>query len=221
MSGGGAEPAREAGTTDADAFGASLRPAQILIVFDGRCGVCSRIARRMVRLDRRQHAAWMPSQRAGLPEAAGLAAEDVASAAWAVTPSGARLRGAAAMLAGLDAALLGGRARLHALHRVPGLRQALDAGYAWFARNRGRFQGTAACDIRPPAPLDAASRKELAARGRRGGWAPLDALSGERGDGAEGEHPDRGVPGGPRASGGRPDASGGGALDDDATVDRP
>lgn len=160
-------------SADAQArFDAPLEPHQLLVVFDGRCGVCSRIARRMVGLDRRGRVAWMPSQRAGLPAAIGLGDADVAAAAWAVTREGARLRGAPAMLAGLDATLLGGRAHLAGIHRVPGLRQALDAGYAWFARNRGRFGGTAACDVRPPAPLDAASRAELAARGSRGGWTP-------------------------------------------------
>lgn len=164
----GAEPSDAAPSR----FDASLAPDQLLVVFDGRCGVCSRIARRMVALDRRGRVAWMPSQRAGLPAAMGLGEDDVAAAAWAVTRSGERLRGAAAMLAGFDAALLGGRAHLAELHRVPGLRQALDAAYAWFARNRGLFGGRAACDVRPPAPLDEASRAELAARGRRGGWSP-------------------------------------------------
>jgi len=169
----GAQPPSASGPSNAQArFDAPLEPHQLLVVFDGRCGVCSRIARRMVELDRRGRVAWMPSQRAGLPAAIGLSDADVAAAAWAVTREGARLRGAPAMLAGLDATLLGGRAHLAALHRVPGLRQAFDAGYSWFARNRGRFSGTPTCDVGAPASLDDASRAELAARGSRGGWTP-------------------------------------------------
>lgn len=162
------EPADLASASDAP-----LAPDQLLLIYDGQCGVCSRIAARMLLMDRHRRAAWMPSQRAGLAEAAGLTAEEVESAAWAVTRSGKRLRGPAAMLAGLDAVLLAGHGHLAALHRVPVLRGILDAGYNWLARNRGRFRGTAVCDVRPPEPLDQASCDELAARGRRGGWTPL------------------------------------------------
>ena len=157
--------------------------------------MCSEAARRAARRDRHGRVRWLPSQRPGLAAAAGLSAAEVAAAAWAVTAGGARRRGAAAVALALDAACLGERGMAQAAYRLPGLRGALDAAYALFARHRGRFGGAAACAARRPAPLDAATRAELARRAARGGWAPLDAE--DMGDGAD-RAPDPGAPSGRR-----------------------
>ena len=60
---------------------ARLEPGQILLIYDGTCGICSAFARRMQRLDWRRRLAWQPSQAAGLREATGLSQADTAAAA--------------------------------------------------------------------------------------------------------------------------------------------
>ena len=142
-----------------------LGPRQILMIYDGTCGICSATARRMQQLDWRQRLAWQPSQAAGLHEVAGLSRADTETAVWAVLPSGALRRGAAAMFVALDQLLPGGLPVLSTLYRVPGLHQAADAGYRWIAANRQRIPGAPACGLdRVVAPLSSAVHDELARR---------------------------------------------------------
>lgn len=107
---------------------------------------------------------WLPSQKPGLAEAVGLSRDQLDAAAWAVTVDGGRLRGAGAMTSAFDAVLLRDLPVARGLYRVPLLHSAIDAGYALFARHRGRFGGQAACALRAPMPLDEATRAELAHR---------------------------------------------------------
>ncbi len=118
----------------------------------------------MARWDRRARICWLPSKKPGLAEAAGLSRAQLDAALWAVTPAGRQLRGAGGVLAAFDAAALGDRRIARTVYAIPGLRSAFDAGYALFARHRGRFGGTAACSLRSPAPLDDSSVAELARR---------------------------------------------------------
>jgi predicted DCC family thiol-disulfide oxidoreductase YuxK len=144
---------------------ARLEPGQILLIYDGTCGICSAFARRMQRLDWRRRLAWQPSQAAGLREATGLSQADTAAAAWAVLPSGARRSGAATVLVGLEQLLPGGVPVLSTLYSVPGLHQAADRFYDWFAANRHRIPGVPACGLdRSVPPLPEAVRAELARR---------------------------------------------------------
>lgn len=79
------------------------------------------------------------------------------------------------MSTALDRLLTARTPLTYALQRLPLLRQASEAAYAAFARRRQRFGGRAACALARPAPLDAASREELARRAKAGGWSPLPA----------------------------------------------
>lgn len=144
---------------------AVLDARQILMIYDGTCGICSSTARRMQHWDWRQRLAWQPSQAAGLREVTGLSQADTEAAVWAVLPSGALRRGAAAMFVALDQLLPGGLPVLATLYHVPGLRQACDMGYGWIAANRQRIPGVPACGLdRSVPPLPDEVRAELARR---------------------------------------------------------
>ncbi len=143
---------------------ALLHPDQLLVIFDGTCGFCSRVVAWVAGLDWRRKVVWLPSQTPGLGPLVGLTQADTDAAAWAVMPSGAHRRGAGAVAATLDAFLPAGVPVMTAIYRVPGLRQLADLAYAWVARNRGRFAGVPFCDMRPPPPLDDSVRWELERR---------------------------------------------------------
>lgn len=145
----------------------TLHPDQVLVVFDGTCGLCSDIAGWTMRLDWRRKLAWLPSQTPGLLDAVGLTPRDADTAAWAIMPDGEPRRGAAAIAAATDALLPGGPPLCATLQRLPGLRGASDAAYAWVARNRGRWPGHPVCDRRPPPPLDDTVRWEIERRHER------------------------------------------------------
>jgi len=61
---------------------------EIVLIFDGRCGFCTRAARWIRRWDRRGRVRLVPCQRPGAPERYGLTRAQCEEAAWAITPDG-------------------------------------------------------------------------------------------------------------------------------------
>lgn len=114
-------------------------PRRATLVFDGRCGVCTRFVRVMKRLDWKQRVTAVPYQKPGVPASVGLTAEACKKAAWAVTPEGHRYRGAEAVNLVLAVAL--GTSFPHALYRLPLMGSAQDRAYDWIAANRHKLPG--------------------------------------------------------------------------------
>ena len=114
-----------------------LAHAEILLIFDGWCGVCTRCAEWVQRHDGTGRVLTLPSQTPGLLEETGLSRADVDREAWVITRDGRRYAGAAAINRTL--AELGAWRFLAFAYAAPGLRWCEDRIYAWFARNRGRF----------------------------------------------------------------------------------
>jgi predicted DCC family thiol-disulfide oxidoreductase YuxK len=121
---------------------------RLLLIFDGRCGVCTRSIRMLGALDRGRRVLAIPCQRPGAAESVGLTPEDCESAAWAVAPDGRLYRGAEAMNVALSAAL---RTRLpHVLYELPVIGRWQDRVYRWVAANRRRLPGDVAhCSQHP------------------------------------------------------------------------
>jgi len=138
----------------------SSRRALVDVVFDGDCGFCTRVAYRVLLLDRRGRVTFHPFQRPGVLERFGLTEEEARQAAWAFeTPVRAearadddappiRYRGAAAVARALDAAA-GARLAMP-LYRVPPLGRLADRAYVWVAENRYRLRGTTPWCSRDP-----------------------------------------------------------------------
>ncbi|HZB10956.1 MAG TPA: DUF393 domain-containing protein [Rubrobacter sp.] len=114
-------------------------PRRATLVFDGRCGVCTRFVRVMKRLDRKQRVTALPYQKPGAPASVGLTTEACRKAAWAVTPEGHRYRGAEAVNLALVVAL--GTRLPCALYRLPLIKRAQDRAYDWIAANRRMLPG--------------------------------------------------------------------------------
>jgi predicted DCC family thiol-disulfide oxidoreductase YuxK len=112
--------------------------ARLLLIYDGRCGVCTRLVDWVRARDARRRVAIVPNQRPGLLERARLTRAQVDASAWAIDRAGRRYEGAAAINRTLEELGSGWR-RLARLYRLPLMRTAEDAGYRWFAANRGRF----------------------------------------------------------------------------------
>ena len=118
---------------------ATRLPRRATLVFDGRCGVCTRFVRLMKRLDRKQRVTVVPYQKRGVPASFGLTAEACREAAWAVTPEGRRYCGAAAVNLVVGVAL--GTNLPRAFYRLPSIKRAQDRAYDWIAANRHRLPG--------------------------------------------------------------------------------
>lgn len=107
------------------------------LVFDGRCGFCTRSVGWLRRLDRHQRVQTVPLQAPGAPESVGATkAECLASLRWRGA-DGVRLSGAAAANAALATAL-GSRVPMLLYHHTSGVQ---EGGYAWVAANRYRLRG--------------------------------------------------------------------------------
>lgn len=122
----------------------------VTLIFDGRCGFCTRSVGWLTRLDRAGRVEALASQQPGLTERFGLTPDDVAGAVWAFDGRGRRYRGAGAVNAALSAAL--GRSLPVLIYRLPVIRQIQDSAYAFVARHRSRFPGVRSwCEDHPGA----------------------------------------------------------------------
>lgn len=107
------------------------------LVFDGRCGFCTRCIGWLRCLDRDQRVQTVPLQASGAPESVGATeAACLASLRWQ-GEDGIRLSGAAAVNAALATAL-GCRAPTLLYHLTSSVQ---ERGYDWVATNRCRLPG--------------------------------------------------------------------------------
>ncbi len=120
----------------------------VLLIFDGRCGVCTRFVRLLQSLDRGRRVLALPYQKPGTIEMADLSLEDCRTAAWAVSPDGDRYRGAEAVSVVMSSVL--GTRLPHALYKLPVVGRLQDLAYGWIAANRRRLPGdTPYCSQHP------------------------------------------------------------------------
>ena len=109
-----------------------------MLLFDGTCGPCTRLAQWVRRRDPGGRVLVQPNQSPGVLAAHGLTRADADRSAWAIEPGGRRQEGAAALNRVLEE--LGGGWRLFALpYRLPLLAGAEEAAYRWVAANRERL----------------------------------------------------------------------------------
>jgi predicted DCC family thiol-disulfide oxidoreductase YuxK len=113
-------------------------PPTGLLIFDGRCGFCTRTVGWLRLLDRDARITTVPYQQPGAPERAGATraacADEVHFAA-----GGRTVRGAAAVNAALAVAL-----RTDLPERIYSRTAPVqDRVYAWVSRHRGRLPGIA------------------------------------------------------------------------------
>lgn len=105
------------------------------LVFDGRCGFCTRSVHWLKRLDRHDRVESVPLQSPGAPASVGATEEQCSQAVQWLGSDGRRHSGAAAVNAALSAAL-GTRLPLR-LYVVT--RPVQDRLYDWVAANRSRL----------------------------------------------------------------------------------
>jgi len=119
-----------------------------VLLFDGRCGICTRVCNRLARLNRTGRLRIEPFQKPGTAELLGVSADRMSESAWWLDASGVVFSGAEAMNAALSAAL--GTTLPLRVYQLPGVRAAQDAAYRWVAAHRYRFRGvTPLCDAEP------------------------------------------------------------------------
>jgi predicted DCC family thiol-disulfide oxidoreductase YuxK len=111
---------------------------RLLLLFDGTCGPCTRLAGWIRRWDSAGRIRVMPNQAPGILAPLGLTRAEVDRSAWAVEPGGRHLAGAAALNRVLEE-LGGGWRLLAAPYRVPFLAAAEEAVYRRLAGNRERL----------------------------------------------------------------------------------
>lgn len=109
------------------------------LVFDGRCGFCTRSVHWLKRLDRHDRVEAVPLQSPGAPASIGTTEEQCSQAVQWLGSDGRRHSAAAAVNAALSAAL-GTRLPLR-LYAVT--RPVQDWLYDWVAANRSRLPGMA------------------------------------------------------------------------------
>lgn len=108
---------------------------RLVLVYDGECAFCSRLARWVERHDPGRRVSVKANQEPGVTEALGLTRQEVDRASWAVERGGRRFEGAAAISRVLRE--LGGAWRaLGALYLVAPVGRLEDRYYRRVARRR-------------------------------------------------------------------------------------
>ena len=119
------------------------------LIFDGRCGFCTRAVGWARKLDRHGCINTHAYQERGVLERFDLTESQAHTAVWAVV-GGTKSAGAAAVADTLDSAL--GTRVFGMLYRVPPVRILQDRVYLWVADHRGKFPGvTPWCEQHPGA----------------------------------------------------------------------
>ena len=109
------------------------------VFFDGACPFCAREIRFLRRLDRRGQILFTDLSASGFsPERAGIPWDALMARIHARLADGTMVEGVEVFR---RLYVLLGFGPLVAMTRLPGLSHLLDAGYAWFARNRMRLAG--------------------------------------------------------------------------------
>jgi predicted DCC family thiol-disulfide oxidoreductase YuxK len=108
---------------------------RLVLLYDGECEFCSRLARWVERHDARGRISVLPNQEVGLVERLGLTRAEVDRAAWAVEPGGSRFEGAAAINRVLRELGDGWRG-LGSVYAIPPVRWLEDRYYSRVARRR-------------------------------------------------------------------------------------
>jgi len=121
-------------------------PGRTVVLYDGRCRLCQAASARLVRLGRPGEIERRSFRDPGVLDAfPGVSAEACERAMHLVLPDGRVYAGAEAAVRSLATRPLLGIAV--AVYLLPGVHLATDVVYAWIARNRLRWFGTAdACD---------------------------------------------------------------------------
>jgi predicted DCC family thiol-disulfide oxidoreductase YuxK len=119
-----------------------------ILIFDGRCGMCTRVCNGLARLNRTGRLQIEPLQAPGMAGRLGVPVERLPESAWWLDSSGAVFAGAEAMNAALCAGL--GTSLPLWIYRLPGLGALQNAVYRWVAAHRYRFRGvTPLCEAEP------------------------------------------------------------------------
>src|SRR5699024_3536373 len=108
------------------------------LVFDGRCGFCTRAVGWLRRLDRQRRVDTMPLQTPGVPESVGSTEEECLNSLRWRGSDGALHSGAAAANAAVSTAL-GSQLPMRLYRLTSG---AQERAYNWVAANRHRLPGT-------------------------------------------------------------------------------
>lgn len=121
-----------------------------ILFFDGVCGMCTRSANFVLKVNRTGGVQIEPLQGPGVAERLGIAPSDLLESTRWLDSSGAVYSGAEAANAAMSAAL--GTKFPLVLYRIPGIRFIEDAIYRWVAAHRYRFPGTTPyCESHPAA----------------------------------------------------------------------
>ena len=111
------------------------------LLYDADCGICTRLAGVLRRIDRRRRVTALPLQSEVARQRFGLTEESALQQVWTLDARGRRHGGAEAVNVALSA-VLGFSAPLW-LYRLPGMRWLQDRLYDAVAANRHRLPGRA------------------------------------------------------------------------------
>jgi predicted DCC family thiol-disulfide oxidoreductase YuxK len=126
----------------------AVPPGGGVLVFDGRCGFCTRAVYAVRRRDRRGRVRTLPLQGYGVLKLTGLTREQALREAWWIGADGVRLHGAEAMAAAVASAT---GVPLLRLVRLPGVGALAARAYRTVAAHRRDLRGVQPYCARPSA----------------------------------------------------------------------
>ncbi len=112
---------------------------KLTVIFDGQCGMCTRVVRQLHKMDRRGRLSFRPCQSVSLEGVSGITPTQCLRAVWAIAEDGTIASGSDAFTL-IMSVLLNNRWP-YRIGRVPGIQHVMQFVYGWVADNRRKFPG--------------------------------------------------------------------------------
>ena len=79
-----------------------IRPGQLVVLYDGICGLCAQLHQTVAALDVLGRVGWLPLQTPGLLPLVGIGEGEAVETVWAITGDGRRIKGGETIAQVLD-----------------------------------------------------------------------------------------------------------------------
>lgn len=159
-------------------LGQRIRPGQLVVLYDGICGLCAQLHQTVAAIDVLKRVGWLPLQTPGLLQLVGIPEDEAVETVWAITGDGQRIRGGETIAHVLDSLVPAPLPVFSRLRQIEGVRRVIGPLFkAVSDRRRQLWACPAEAGRKTFKPLSWREEEELRSRLRLPAGEGLDAAA--------------------------------------------